>query len=43
MIVVNPTPKLTDKEKRSIATVFEYSSQDKGIEINAKSILNHVL
>ena len=34
LIVVNPSPKLTDQEKRSIANSFGYSSKDKSIENN---------
>ena len=40
---MNPSPKLTDKEKRIVATSFGYSSQDQCIETNTKRILNHVL
>ena len=40
---MNPSPKLTDKEKRSIATYFVSSPQDKCIENNAKIIMTLVL
>ena len=40
---MNPSPKLTDKEKRSIATSFGSYSQYQGIETNAKIILTCVL
>ena len=40
---MNPSLKVTDKEKRSIATSFGSSSQDQGIENNAKIILTHIL
>ena len=40
---MNPSPKLTDHEKRSIATYFVSSSQDQCIEPNTKIILTHVL
>ena len=40
---MNPSPKLTDKEKRIVATSFGYSSQDQGIETNTNIIMNHVL
>ena len=40
---MNPPPKLTDQEKRSIETYFGYSSQDKSIEDNTKRILTHIL
>ena len=43
LIVVHPLSKLTDQEKHSIATYFGYSSQDQGIENNAKRILTLVL
>ena len=43
LIVVNPSPKLTDREKFSIATSFGYSSQDQGIENNTKRILPNIL
>ena len=43
LIVVNPSPKLTGQEKRSIANYFGYSSQYQGIETNAKIILTHIL
>ena len=40
---MNPSPKLTDQEKRSIATSFGYSYQDQCIETNTQRILSHVL
>ena len=40
---MNLSPKLTDQEKRSIATSFGSSSQDQCIETNKKRILTHVL
>ena len=40
---MNPPPKLTDQEKRSIATYFRSSSQDQSIENNTKIILTHIL
>ena len=43
IIIVYPSPKLTDQEKRSIATSFGYSSQYQCIETNTKRILTHVL
>ena len=43
LIIVNPSPKLTDQEDSSIATSFGYSSQDKCIETSTKRILTHVL
>ena len=43
LIIVNPPPKLTDQEKRSIATSFRSSSQYQCIEINTGIILTYVL
>ena len=43
LIVVNTSPKLTDQEKRSIATSFGSSSQYQYIETNTKRILTHEL
>ena len=43
MIIMNPSPKLTDQEKRNIGTSFGSSSQDQGIEANTKRILTQVL
>ena len=43
LIIVNLSPKLTDLEKRSIATCFWSSSQDQYIETYTKIILTHVL
>ena len=43
MIVVNPSPKLTDQENHNNATDFGSSSQDQSIENNTKRILTHVL
>ena len=40
---MNPSPNLTDQEKRSIVTSFGSSSQDQCIETNTKRILTHVL
>ena len=43
LIVVNPPPKVTDQEKRSIATLFGSFYQYQSIENNTKRILNHIL
>ena len=43
LIIVNPSPKLTDQEKRSIATSFGYYSQYQCINTNTKIIVNRVL
>ena len=40
---MNPSPKLTDQEKKHVMNSFDYSSQDQCIETNAKRILTHVL
>ena len=43
LIIVNPSPKLTDQEKRSIVTSFGSSSQYQCIKTNTKRITTHVL
>ena len=43
LIIVNPSPKLTDQEKKSVMNYFDSSSQDQCIETNKKIILTHVL
>ena len=43
LIIVNPSPKLTNQENRSIETSFGSSSQYQCIETNTKRILTHVL
>ena len=43
LIIMNPSPNLSDQEKRSIATYFGCSSQDQCIETNTKIILTRVL
>ena len=43
LIIVNPSPKLTDQEKDSIATSFGPSSQYQCIETNKKIILTRLL
>ena len=43
LIIVNPSPKLADQEKRSIVTSFGSSSQYQCIETNTKRIMTHVL
>ena len=40
---MNPSPKLTGKEKRSIATSFLSISQYQSIDNNTKIILTHIL
>ena len=41
--IMNPYPKLTDQEKKSVMNSFDSSSQDQCIETNTKIILTHVL
>ena len=43
LITLNPSPKLTDQEKRSIANYFGSSHQDQCIEDKTKMILTHIL
>ena len=43
LIIVNPSPKLTDQENKSVMNYFDYYSQDQCIETNPKRILTHVL
>ena len=40
---MNPSPKLTDQEKKGVMNSFYSSSQDQCIETNTKRILTHVL
>ena len=42
-IIVNPSPKLTDQEKKGVMNYFDSSSQNQFIETNTKRILNRVL
>ena len=43
LVLVNPYPKLTDLEKKSVMNSFDCSSQDQCIETNTKIILTHSL
>ena len=43
LIIVNPSPKLTDQENKSVMNYFDYYSQDQCIETNKKIILTGVL
>ena len=43
LIIVNPSPKLTNQEKKSVMNSFDYHYHDKCIETNTKRILTHVL
>ena len=40
---MNPSPKLTQQEKKSVMNSFDCYSQDQCIETNTKRILAHVL
>ena len=40
---MNPSPKLTDQEKKTVMNSFDSSSQDQCIETTTKRILAHVL
>ena len=40
---MNPSPKLTDKENKSVMNSFDYYSQDQCIETNTKRIMTYVL
>ena len=43
LIIMKPSPKLTDQENHSAMTSFGSSSQDQYIETNTKIIMTHVL
>ena len=43
LVIVNPSPKLTDQGNKSVMNYFDYSSQYQCIETNRQRILNHVL
>ena len=43
LVIVNPSPNLTDQEKKSVMNYFDYSSQYQCIETNRKIILIHIL
>ena len=40
---MNPSPKLTDQEKKSVMNSFDSYSQDQCIETNTKRILTRIL
>ena len=42
-MIVNPSPKFTDQEKRNFMNYFGSSSQDKLIETNTKRIMTRLL
>ena len=43
LVLVKPSPKLTDQEKKHVRNYFDDSSQEQCIETNTKRILTHVL
>ena len=43
LVLMNPSPKLIDLEKKHVMNSFDSSSQDQCIETNMKGILTHVL
>ena len=43
LVLVTPSPKLTDQEKKYVGNYFDASSQDQCIETNSKRIMTHVL
>ena len=40
---MNPSPKLTEQENKSVMNCFDYSSHDQYIETNTEIILTHVI
>ena len=43
LVLVTPSPRVTNQEKKCLRNSFDASSQDKCIETNSKIILTHVL
>ena len=43
LVLVTPSPKVTDQEKKCVRNYFDVSSQDRSIENTSKRILTHVL
>ena len=43
IVLVTPSPKVTDQEKKCVKNYFDASSQDQCIETNPQRILTHVL
>ena len=43
LVLVTPSPKVTDQEKKCVRNFFDVSSQDQSIENTSKRILTHVL
>ena len=42
LVLVTPSPKVTDQEKKCVGNCFDVSSQDQSIENTSKRILTHV-
>ena len=43
LVLVTPSPKVTDKENKCVRNSFDVSSQDQCIETTSNRILTHVL
>ena len=43
LVLVTPSPKVTDQENKCVRDSFEVSSQDQSIENTSKRILTHIL
>ena len=43
LVLVTPSPKVTDQEKKCVRNCFDVSSQDQYIENISKRIMTHVL
>ena len=43
LVLVTPSPKVTDQEKKCVRNSFDASSQDQCIETTSKRILTHAL
>ena len=43
LVLVTPSPKVTNQEKKCVGNSFDSSSQDQCIETNSKRILTHIL
>ena len=43
LVLVTPSPKVTNQEKKCLRNSFDASSQDQCIETNSKRIMTHVL
>ena len=43
LVIVTPSPKVTNQENKCVRNSFDASSQDQCIETNSKRIITHVL